>query len=84
MSYKKIESIEELKKECNNESYTDFFMLLAGGIVRSSKEIMYDKDDNIFHVLHNIDDCYEELTEKELIKNTNIGNAIKNNAFYKY
>jgi len=59
---------------------TDFF--IAFGIARSSKTILsYEK--NQIEVLNEIDDTIDVFNEKELAK-SNIGNAIRKQAFYKY
>lgn len=85
---KRINSIEELKKEAlysDRKGMTEFFMLLAGGIARSSKRITYFPDTNTFDVHNEIDDSYEEdLTEEQLINETHIVLAIEQGVFFKY
>ncbi|MCQ2960630.1 MAG: hypothetical protein MJ198_10680 [Bacteroidales bacterium] len=84
--FKKINSIEELKK-ClgENNEYKEFFILLNYGL-RSSKTISYDKEKNIFWIFNEIDGTECSLTEEELKDEdiTNIGKAINLGAFYQY
>ena len=79
MKFKRINSIEELKKECE-ESY-DFFINFGGA--RSSKNITYDKDEDTFSIHHEIDDTFEDVTSENL-KKSNIGRAIEEERFYVY
>ncbi|HEY6434959.1 MAG TPA: hypothetical protein VIY47_00080 [Ignavibacteriaceae bacterium] len=85
---KRINSIEELKKEAvydDKRGMAEFFMLLAGGICRSSKRITYYPETNTFDVHNEIDDSYEEnLTEEQLRNETHIVLAIENASFFKY
>lgn len=84
---KKINSIEELKKESEydeKKGWAEFFILLNFNL-RSSKRIVYYPDTNKFDVHNEIDDSYEEdLTEEQLINETHIGVAIERGALYKY
>ena len=73
---KSVKSLEELKSICSNE-YKDFYISLANGLARSSKEIMYNEEENIFHIFSSIDGEYFDYTEKELSQYTNILHAIK-------
>tara|TARA_R100000315_G_C5188124_1_gene109540 strand:+ start:506 stop:751 length:246 start_codon:yes stop_codon:yes gene_type:complete len=73
---KVVKSLKELKSICSNES-KDFYISLANGIAKSSKEIMYNKEENIFHIFSAIDGEYFDYTEKELSQYTNILQAIK-------
>jgi hypothetical protein len=85
---KKITSLEQLKQEAMYDDERDtaeFFMLLAGGICRSSKRITYFPDTNTFDIHNEIDDSFEEdLTEEQLRNKTHIVLAIENGAFFKY
>lgn len=77
--FKKIESVEELKKEC--EDNYDFFIAL--GVARSSKGITYNEEDDTFTIHHEIDDTFEDIKSEEIEK-TNIGNAMREKCFYVY
>lgn len=82
--YKKITSIEQLKKEANEENDAEFFILLVGNL-RSSKRIIWDEEEGRFFVLNLIDDTEQELTEAQLMDReyTNIGFAISRGALFK-
>ena len=87
MAYKIIETIDQLKSEClkKKDDYVDFFIVLAGGLARSSKRIRYDKKSNRFDVHNEIDDTFQDdLSEDELRKETMIIEAIEKNSFFKY
>ena len=77
--FDKINSVEELKKEC--EDNYDFF--IAFGVARSSKGITYDEDEDTFSIHHEIDDTFEDVTSENL-KKSNIGKAIEEERFYVY
>ena len=78
---KRIKNINEIKQY--TEDYLDCFISLSNGMIRSSKEIIYNTETNTFTIFHFISDTYEELTEKEF-KTTNIFESLKNNNLYKY
>ena len=80
-----INSIEELKKHCNESPYNEFFILLNGG-ARSSKRIQYWKDNDSWCIMNEIDDSESDYGTTEEFKQNEpmIFKAINNNAFYKY
>lgn len=83
---KRIDSVEELKKEALNTkgSYVDFFILLNGN-ARSSKQISYNPETKRFNVINEIDFSYQDnLSEKQLENKTHIVLAIQSGAFFKY
>ena len=82
MPSKKIVSIEMLKEECA-KGVEDYFISLAGGLARSSKNISWNSDDKEFEVEHEIDGSFERILEEELAK-TNIGEALKVGALFSY
>ena len=77
---KKINSIEEIK---NNENSIDCYIMLAGGLARSSKTIRYDKSAERFEIFHEIDGTEETLTENQFKKSL-IYQAIEKGALIKY
>lgn len=90
MNYKKINSLSELKQAIENDE-NEFFILLGGGHIRSSKNIRFDDsiDSNEqykFSIINEIDDSEQILSESEIMNNefTNIGDAITKGAFYQY
>jgi len=76
-----VKSVDELIKLSEGEEYKDFFISLFG-IVRSSKDIKYQ--DEVFYIIHNIDDSLEEITLEEFNKGHIIKTAIELNNFYMY
>jgi len=76
----KIKSIKHLK-ELSKGNDIECFISLNGGI-RSSKDIYFN--DKKFEIRNCIDDTQQELTEKELHTESNIGEAIDKGAFYIY
>ena len=87
MTKKLIHTVEELKEICltQNGEYVDFFIALAGGTMRSSKQISYNSSNNTFSVINEIDNSYQDdLTEDELGSETNIIFAIEKKALYQY
>lgn len=83
---KRINSIEELKKESATENgdFADFFISLNHG-VKSSKRILYNKEQETFDVINEIDYSYQDdLTKEQLANETLIVEAIEKGALYKY
>lgn len=80
-----IENIEQLKLESgiDQQGFLNCFIALNGG-ARSSKQIRYDKNDKIFHVLNEIDGSFQSLSETELSSNSLIAEAIEKKALYTY
>lgn len=84
---KQIKTLEALKKAANNKKgdMTNFYMLVAGGLARSSKRIAFHPSTKTFNVYNEIDDTFQEnLTEKQLKEETFIVDAIEAGTFYKY
>jgi len=54
MADKRIRSLEELKKLCN-EGYEEFYVL-SGGMIRGSREIQYNKEDKSWYVWYGVCD----------------------------
>jgi len=79
----RISSLEELKEAAGDGA--DFFILLAGGFVRSSKYISYDSAEDRFWILNLIDSSEQSLKASNILKkqHTNIGEAITKGAFFK-
>ena len=78
-----IKSLEQLKKESDNGA--EFFILLGkSGILKSSKWILWDSEENKYFIRNYIDETEQELTENQLMDKeyTNIGHAITKGALY--
>lgn len=81
---KQIKSIAELKREASKQSGLDGFILLAGGLMRSSKQIYYDTVSKVFEIWNDIDGTTLTVSEAELKTETNIIEALKKGCLYKY
>ena len=81
MSYKRIESLDQLKTDCADVQ-KDYFIWF--GAARSSKTIEYNTEDEVFYIFNNIDDTEQILPTKMMEKETNIIRAIKELKFYSY
>ena len=81
---KKITSMEQLKKEADDQDDAKFFIPLRG-YLRSNKRIIWEKDVKKFFIINCIDDSFQELTETQLMdkRYTNIGYAISKGALFK-
>ncbi len=85
MEYVQIKNLEHFKSEAlnKNEDFEDFFVLLAGGLVKSSKRISYRSNFKKFLIINEIDESYQEVKLNELGNETNLMEAISKKAFYK-
>jgi len=79
-TYLKVETINELKFICNDESQ-DFFILLNHGLI-SRKRIFYDEISELFLVEDMVTDINKEYTLQQLKSDTNITYAIEKGVFY--
>ncbi|MCX6351302.1 MAG: hypothetical protein NTX03_05515 [Bacteroidetes bacterium] len=80
-----VTSIEQLKTLANRENgdFVEFYLLLAGGMARSSKRISYrPNEEKNWLIINEIDDSYQELIDKNLSKKTLIVEAIEKGAFF--
>lgn len=81
----KINSLDELKALASDEAGADIFLLLGGGIARSSKHIWYDEQQKTWMVYNEIDDSEQDnMSDETLGKATNIITAIENGVLYLY
>ena len=79
----KIKTIGDIQDIAQVEPL-ECFIALAGGMIRSSKTIFYYPELEQYEVTHEIDDTTELLSEKEMLENTNIGEALKVGALFAY
>ena len=67
MADKRITSLEELKKLCN-EDYEEFYVL-SGGMIRGSREIYYNKEDKSWYLWYGVSDTeHSYKNDEEFIK----------------
>ena len=78
-----INSMAHLKQLCNINGYAEFYILLGGGLCRSSKRIWHNSTANYFDIYNEIDETWQEkITEKELKEFTMIPEAIDKHALF--
>ena len=84
MDWKLVLSIEHLKELCDINGRAEFYIILAGGLCRSGKEIHYDKISLKFEIYNEIDETWQsDISENELYSKTMIPEAIeKSSMFY--
>lgn len=81
----KLKSLELIKqKSIKTGNGLDCFISLAGGLMRSSKNIFWNGKH--YEILNEIDGSTQKLTERQLFNKhySNIGEALKCGALYKY
>jgi len=83
--YNRIENIDDLKKQSQNDDMFEGFILLNLGC-RSSKKVSYHKDDDSWLLINEIDDSESHYgNTRDFIKNEdNIMKAIEVGSFYQY
>lgn len=74
-----VKDLENLK--CLAEEGNDFYIQLNFGL-RSSKHIQYDKERDLWYILNLIDDTEQALHTEELMKGTNLIEALQKGALY--
>lgn len=80
-----IKSLEDLKERAQAEDGCECFIVLAGGLVKSSKQIWYWADSNTFDVHEDIDGTdWEEVGLEVIANETNIIEALNNKSLYAY
>jgi hypothetical protein len=80
---KKIESLEQLKKD-SEDTHLECFILL-GGRARSSKTFSYFPETDTWDVLHEIDNTWEEDVSTDHLKDfTNVITALEKGALWAY
>lgn len=80
-----VKNIEHLKQlfHNKNDDFVDFYVLLANGLARSCKRILYSPEFDEFSIINEIDESYQELNTSELETKTNLIHAIKAKSLYK-
>ena len=83
--YNRIETIGDLKKQSQNDNMFEGFILLNLGC-RSSKRILYNKDNDSWFLINEIDDSESNYDNtRDFIKSeNNIMKAIRVGSFYQY
>lgn len=83
-----VTSLSDLQDRANfniNEDGCQCFVSLAGGLIKSSKQIWYYPESNTYDVHNDIDDTdFEEIDLPTLTRETNIIEALDKGALYAY
>lgn len=79
---KQITSIDELLEEFTEEESIDFFVMVSP-IIKSSKNIYYDKDNKEISIIHEITDT-EECIKLEDLEDSCIQHYINEGKLYRY
>lgn len=83
MNWLLVNSIGHLKELCAINGRAEFYILIAGGLGRSGKQIHFDDSLNQFEIYNEIDETWQTgLTEKQLHSRTTIPEAIEKSAMY--
>ena len=83
MEWELVESIEHLKKLCDRNGRSEFYIIYAGGLCRSGKQIHYDTQTKKFEIYNEMDETWQSgITEKSLHKKTIIPEAIEKDAMF--
>jgi hypothetical protein len=84
MNHLKVKSIDHLKTlaSAQGDDFADFVLLIAGGLARSSKRIIYYRNTDEFNIINEIDESFEEVYAANLDAETNLVAGIKNGALY--
>jgi hypothetical protein len=81
----RICSLLQLKYLANNSNgdFSDFHIVLVGGLAASSKRILYHSEFDEFSIISEIDESYQEVSSANLAYETNLILAIKNGCLYR-
>ena len=84
----KITTLADLQERANfnlNPNGLECFILLVGGLIKSSKQIWYYPEEDRYDVHNDIDDTDQDnLTLTQLTQKTNIIEALDKGALYAY
>ncbi len=79
----KVQNFDHLMELASkNSDMQHFYVILAGGLARSGKRILYHRDSDTFDIVHEIDESHEELSSLELLKNQFFIRALENNCLF--
>jgi hypothetical protein len=80
-----VKNLEHLKELSNNDNgdFEDFYIVLANGLAKSSKRILYSPEIDEFSLIHEIDESYQEFNSSEIEIKTNLISAINAKSLFK-
>jgi hypothetical protein len=76
-----IESLEELKRLASDQAI-DCYVILAGGLARSSKKITYMPSEDMFDIMNYIDKSEQEVKTDQLKYKTILIEAIEKKCLF--
>ncbi len=81
----RIDTVEQLKIESSNanDDFVHFYIVLAGGLAKSGRRIVYYPSDRLFGIINEFDESHFEVDEVELKTKTNIVEAITQGCLFK-
>lgn len=80
-----VENLEHLKLLSNdkNGDFQDFYIVVANGLARSSKRILYHAEFDMFSLINEIDESFQEFNSSEIEEKTNLLTAIESKSLFK-
>ncbi len=66
-----------------NGDFEDFYILIANGLAKSSKRILYHHEFDMFSMINEVDESYQEFKSSEISKETNLIKAIRAKTLFK-
>jgi len=79
----RVSDLAELKKLAGNEEGCSVSVSYGiGSVARTSKVIYYEASEDIWEILHMMDDSEEQLTTDQLFEFTHIGDALDKSALF--
>lgn len=82
MLVKNLEHLISLSTNTNGD-FEDFYILVANGLARSSKRILYHLKYDEFSLINEIDESFQEFHSSKIDEETNLIQAIKTKTLYK-
>lgn len=82
MLVKNLEHLISLSTNANGD-FEDFYILVANGLARSSKRILYHPKYEEFSLINEIDESFQEFHSSKIDEETNLIQAIKSKTLYK-
>lgn len=79
-----INNLNDFKEHAYRENgdFVHFRVSLAGGLASSGKRVSYRPKEDIFLIIHEVDESYEEITTERLDERSNFIEAINKKALY--
>tara|TARA_B110000046_G_scaffold159157_1_gene171508 strand:- start:190 stop:444 length:255 start_codon:yes stop_codon:yes gene_type:complete len=80
----RVENIQHLKQLAHksNGYFVNFQIVLAGGLVTSSKRIQFNSDLDQFSIINEIDESFQEVKSDQLGVQTNLIETMRKNALF--